>query len=602
MTTPVRTALYLRVSTGRQADNDLSIPDQRRQAKGYCASRGWQIVADYVEPGVSATDDRRPEFQRMIDAASTKPPAFDVILVHSFSRFFRDQFQLEFYVRRFAKNGVRLVSITQELGDDPMSNMIRQIMALFDEYQSKENAKHTLRAMKENARQGFSPIGYRIVEAAEQHGHRTKKALEIDPIQAETVRLIFRLAREGDGSSGPMGVKSITKHLNAAGIRTRDGGRWGLGSVHKVLTRTTYIGRHRFNTKFWKTRERKPDTEVVEMTVPAIIDAAEFEGVQALLKSRSPALTAPRVVSGPTLLTGICFCAGCGKAMTLRTGKGGRYRYYACSTKARQGETGCQGRTVPMEKLDTLVADHIERRLLQPARLEEILSSVLDRREERAERRTAHIAALRKRAAETEAKLKRLYDAIENGVADLADPMLKDRIAELKATRDQARADAERAEGALDRLGPAITPQALKTFARTARKRMRTESGGYRRDHLRALAQRVEVDAKELRIMGSKSVLLRTLVAVSSAKMGNIPSPWRYDCATGSTIPCADARYGARSCYAQGVLRWIAEVRVDPCPIGCRRPKSVLSMTGWWKAVATGDGAMGDARTDRDKS
>ena len=37
----------------------------------------------------------------------------------------------------------------------------------------------------------------------------------------------------------------------------------------------------------------------------------------------------------------------------------------------------------------------------------------------------------------------------------LADPMLKDRIAELKAIRDQARADAERADGASDRLGPA---------------------------------------------------------------------------------------------------------------------------------------------------
>ena len=178
MAAAVRAALYLRVSTGRQADSDLSIPDQRRQATGYCASRGWEIVADYVEPGASATDNRRPEFQRMIDAATTKPTAFDVILVHSFSRFFRDQFQLEFYVRRLAKNGVRLVSITQELGDDPMSNMIRQIMALFDEYQSKENAKHTLRAMKENARQGFwngalPPIGYRVVEAAEQRGHRT---------------------------------------------------------------------------------------------------------------------------------------------------------------------------------------------------------------------------------------------------------------------------------------------------------------------------------------------------------------------------------------------------------------------------------------------
>jgi len=124
----------------------------------------------------------------MIDAATTKPPMFDMIVVRSFSRFFRDQFQLEFYVRRLAKNGVRLISITQELGDDPMSNMIRQIMALFDEYQSKENAKHTLRAMKENARQGFwngalPPIGYRTV-AGEQRGHRTKKTLEIDPVQA----------------------------------------------------------------------------------------------------------------------------------------------------------------------------------------------------------------------------------------------------------------------------------------------------------------------------------------------------------------------------------------------------------------------------------
>ena len=88
--------------------------------------------------------------------------------------------------------GVRLISITQDLGDNPMSVMMRQIMTLFDEYQSKENAKHTLRAMKENARQGYwngalPPIGYRIV-AAEQRGAKIKKKLEIDPIHADTVR------------------------------------------------------------------------------------------------------------------------------------------------------------------------------------------------------------------------------------------------------------------------------------------------------------------------------------------------------------------------------------------------------------------------------
>lgn len=61
----------------------------------------------------------------------------------------------EMHLRRLAKAGVRLVSMTQELGDDPMSTMIRQILALFDEYQSKETRKHVQRSMNENARQGF---------------------------------------------------------------------------------------------------------------------------------------------------------------------------------------------------------------------------------------------------------------------------------------------------------------------------------------------------------------------------------------------------------------------------------------------------------------
>src|SRR5437762_1133975 len=54
---------------------------------------------------------------------------------------------------------------------------------------------------------------------------------------------------------------------------------------------------------------------------------------------------------------------------------------------------------------------------------------------------------------------------------------------------------------------------------------MRTGSSGYRRNHLRALVPRVEVDAKEVRIMGSKSVLLHTLVAASSAKTAGFGVP-----------------------------------------------------------------------------
>lgn len=172
-----------------------------------------------------------------------------------------------------------------------------------------------------------------------------------------------------------------------------------------------------------------------------------------------------------------------------------------------------------MDKLDRAVADHLEWRLLDPSRLATLMDQLFVRRDEWNERRRGHIAELRKRAAEAEAKLKRLYDAIENGVVDVADPSLKDRIAELAAVRDQAQADAERATAAVERLGPAITPDSLRRFALAARRKLRNEDGTYRRDHLRALAQRVEVvDPTEIRILGSKTELLRTLVAAAGVE------------------------------------------------------------------------------------
>ena len=410
-----------------------------------------------------------------------------------------------------------------------MHVMMRQIMALFDEYQSKENAKHTLRALKGNARQGFwngslPPNGYRVVDA-EKRGAKIKKKLEIDPLHADTVRLAFQLSLGGDGVSGRMGAKAIAPHLNERKLYTRTGGRWGIGAVHRMLTRPTYIGRHEFN-KRGKTKALKPADQVIAVEVPAIIDEQTFAAVQAHLKSRNPKVTPPQVVGGPTMLTGICFCADCGGAMTIRTGKSGRYRYYTCSIAARQGSTGCKGRSIPMERLDDLVARHLEERLLDPVRLAEVLSIVLDRRHECAERRAAHAIELRKKAAEADARLKRLFDAIENGVADIEDKLLKERIAELRALKSQAQVDAERATVAIETIGAEITPAKLHAFADAARRRLRGPDGGYRRDHLRALAQRVEVADCEIRIIGSRSNLLRTLAAAGGvpSAAGGVPS------------------------------------------------------------------------------
>ena len=67
----MRAALYLRVSTKRQAEKDLSIPDQRKQLEAFCKQRGWTVAAigwqwDVIRGGLmgmtapDALEDGRP--------------------------------------------------------------------------------------------------------------------------------------------------------------------------------------------------------------------------------------------------------------------------------------------------------------------------------------------------------------------------------------------------------------------------------------------------------------------------------------------------------------------------------------------------------------
>jgi site-specific DNA recombinase len=532
----LRAALYMRVSTGRQAEHDLSIPDQRSQLKAWCRANGHPVVAEYVEAGASAGDDRRPSFQQMIERACDGEHAFDLIVVHSYSRFFREAFEQEFYLRKLAKHDVRVVSMTQPVGDEtePVHAMMRKVIALFDEYQSKENAKHVIRSMKENARQGFwngatPPLGYRLIEA-EKRGAKIKKKPAVDPVEAETVRLIFKLYLLGDGSSGALGVKEIVKWLNGRGYRTRRGNGFGVGQVHKLLTNTIYIGRWKFNQASSKTRKRKADNEIVEIPVPTIIEPDIFEQVQRQLQARSPKRQAPRVTTGPILLTGLAVCATCRGGMTLRTGtsKGGRvYRYYTCSNCATKGKTACKGRSIAMQKLDMLVTEHLLERLFKPERVAVILASLSSHRAEQAAAINGRVTALQREMIDAEDKLKRLYCLVEDGLTDV-DEVLKDRLNTLKTDRDRAKAALERAKqhfASQIQIDPAL----IERFGRTMRENFSTGSVPFRKAYLRSLIDVIEVDDHQVRIKGSKDLLEKAVLASQNCQMGcsQMSTRWR---------------------------------------------------------------------------
>jgi site-specific DNA recombinase len=219
-------ALYARVSTTRQAENDLSIPDQIKQMREWCVANGFTVAQEYIEPGASATDDKRPVFQQLIREATLNPSPFEAVIVHSQSRFFRNSIDFGLYERKLNQADVRLISITQPTSEDASGDMVRKIFSVFDEFQSKETSKHTARSMLENARQGFfngahPPYGFRAVET-EITGNRgrKKKRLMIEETEAEIVRRIFRLYIHGDKGQ-PLGMKAIATLLNQQGITMR---------------------------------------------------------------------------------------------------------------------------------------------------------------------------------------------------------------------------------------------------------------------------------------------------------------------------------------------------------------------------------------------
>jgi site-specific DNA recombinase len=413
-------------------------------------------------------------------------------------------------------------SVTQPTGDDPSQELMRQLIGVFDEHTSREIGKNTKRAMRESAKQGFwngatPPIGYKIVEA-ERRGQKIKKKLDIDAVEAETVKLIFRLYLDGDGSTGPLGVKETTKWLNSHGYRTRRGSTFGVGPVHKILTNTCYAtGLWPYGKRDSRNGGQNDPSTVVEIPVPVLIEPAIFERVRAKLGQNNPRTTAPRIVNGPSLLTGLAVCASCGSGMT-RTGtnrRGKSYSYYSCAGCHQKGETVCKGRHIHASTLDDIVVSNLKERLFTPDRLAELLQSLVSRQSAKNEAVDDRLCSLQKEVQETEERLKRLYRSIEDGIIEL-DDILRERAANLKSERERAKAALDRVRSQCGR-AISIDAEKIDVFARLMIDKLENGDVNGRKAYIRAVISAIEVDDKTVRIIGCKDVLQAVIAGKQTA-------------------------------------------------------------------------------------
>jgi hypothetical protein len=125
-----------------------------------------------------------------------------------------------------------------------------------------------------------------------------------------------------------------------------------------------------------------------------------------------------------------------------------------------------------MDKLDTLVTRHLAERLFQPDRLSELLSTLIARRTEKAKAVERRIAILAREANEADARLRRLYRLVEEGVAEM-DATLKERIGTLRSARDIAFSALERAKSGGSQTAQ-LMPVLIEKFGRTMRENLTT--------------------------------------------------------------------------------------------------------------------------------
>ena len=514
-------ALYARVSTAKQAEMDLSIPDQVRQVKEWCVREGHSVAVEYIEPGASATDDRRPVFQQMIAEACGDPPPFDAVVVHSLSRFFRDSYEFAFYERQLSKAGVKLISTTQQTGEDLSGMIARKFFNIMDEYSSLENAKHTLRAMNENARQGFyngsrAPFGFNAIdtEVTANRGGKRKK-LVVDLAEAEIVRKVHDLYLNGYLGK-PLGIKGIMLLLNRQGVFSR-GSRWSCSKVDGILGNELYVGRYYFNKRTAKDGKWKPRSEWVLTKVDPILGEETFHRVVERRQSRNPDRIPPRVVSSPTLLAGLVRCGVCGASMTIATGKGGHYRYYKCSARLRRG-TACHNGNAPMPTIDRMVLTTLTDKVFTDDRVRKMLLQLQEERWQTGQEQQVFLKQLRGELEKNRQATGKLYEAVEKGLLPLNE-MLTERAHKLEARRKEILTEMAGIRRESEMPKDLLSEKNVRVFCNALKKRLHDSGSGFGKQYLRLLVKDVRITGKKVQLRGSYEALAHTMAS------GNVDTP-----------------------------------------------------------------------------
>ena len=405
------TALYERLSRDDDLTGDSnSILNQKRYLESYAAQRGYTNIVHYTDDGWSGGNFDRPAWKRLV--ADIEAGKVAHLLCKDLSRIGRNYLQTGFYTEvMFRQNGVHFVAVANNIDSEEQdSGEFAPFLNIMNEWYLRDQSKKVSAAYRVKGKAGKPTTNNAI------YGYKKdpedKDHWLVDEEAAAVVRRIFRLAVEGHGPYD-----------------------WYGNTVSTMLERPEYMGytvNFRSSKKSYRDKRVKNAPEdwlVFENTHEAIVDPETWKLAQQI--KRTVRRTDTTGVANP--FTGLVFCADCGAKMynhrgIRKTANGKEYPsdFYNCSTYALtiERETKqCFSHNVSTRALTELVLETIRTTdgyalANRKAFIQKVRSISQVRQQEAAKELSRRVAKSKKRIAELDILMKKLYETYALGRMD----------------------------------------------------------------------------------------------------------------------------------------------------------------------------------------
>lgn len=419
-TNPYLIAAYIRVSTDEQAEQGISIPAQKSRLAAYCQAQSWEIYDYYIDDGYSGKDLERPGMRRLID--DVQAGHVNAALVLKLDRLSRRQKDVLYLLEDvFEPNSCGFKSVTESFDTTtPFGKAALGMMAVFAQLERETIVERVRLAKKESARQG------RFMGGPPAYGYQyntVKKCLEINEVQAETVRCIYDRYL-----AGAKGYQSIGYELESREIPGPTNDRWSKQTVRKILTNPVYVGLVAHKGELHPGKHE------------AIVSQDKWQEVQALIHDRGSIRS--MAGAGNSLLASLIWCGECGARMRTknvwqnypRLEPKNVIRYYVCysqdgATRHMIKDPDCRCGYKNADEIEGKVIQQLYGYSFDPGQIYQVVNDVLANDDDR-KNILRSINQARKEHAGIEKKLERWYTAFEKGALDPDE--LMDRVKDLR--------------------------------------------------------------------------------------------------------------------------------------------------------------------------